>query len=136
MEAQLRRRREGPWGLRRWGQHCHREVPRGRHVSRLLVALHGVASVREGQVDMEPHQFHCSTGIMVLGGEDSEPYMMNTVLDSGAGILCVSDKFNPSSVVTIYALQKRFPGVGVVHPYDGEQHQVALADGRSVPIER
>ena len=31
-----------------------------------------VASVREDQVDVEHHQFNCSTGIIVPGGEDSE----------------------------------------------------------------
>ena len=50
-----------------------------------------VASVREGQADVKPHQCHCSTGIIVPGGEDSEPYVVGTVLDSGAGILCVSE---------------------------------------------
>ena len=54
--------------------------------------------------------------------------MVGTVLDSGAGISCVSEE-------TVCALQKRFPGVDVVQPYDGEQHQVVLADGRAVPIE-
>ena len=85
--------------------------------------------MREGQVDVEPHQFRCLTGIMVPGGEDLEPYMMGTVLDSGAGISCVSE-------ATVCALQKRFLGVDVVQPYDGEQHQVMLADGRTVLIER
>ena len=32
--------------------------------------------------------------------------------------------------------KKRFRGVDVVRPYNGEQHQVMLADGRAVPIER
>ena len=48
------------------------------------IGVDAVASVREGQVDVEPHQFHCLTGIMIPGGEDSEPYMVGTVLDSGA----------------------------------------------------
>ena len=52
---------------------------------------------------------------MVPGSEHLEPYMVSTILDSGAGILCVSE-------VTVCALQKRFPGVDVVQPYDGEQH--------------
>ena len=50
-----------------------------------------IAGVREGQADVKPHQFHCSTGIMVPGGEDSEPYMVSTVLDGGVGISCVSE---------------------------------------------
>ena len=79
------------------------------------IGVDAVASVREGQVDVEPHQFHCSTGIMIPGGEDSEPYMVGTVLDSEAGILCVSE-------ATVCALQKRFQGFDVVQPYDGEQH--------------
>ena len=66
---------------------------------------------------------------MVPGGEDSEPYMVGTVFHSGAEISCVCD-------ATECALQKRFPGVDVVQPFDGEHHQVALADGRAVPIER
>ena len=66
---------------------------------------------------------------MVSGDEDSETYMVGTVLDSGAGISCVSE-------ATACALQKRFPGVDVVQPYDGEQHQVVLKDGWVVPIER
>ena len=88
-----------------------------------------VASVREGQVDVEPHPFHCSTDIMDPGGEDSKPYMMGTVLDGGAGMSCVSE-------ATVCALQKRFPGVDVVQPYDGEQHQVVLVNGRAEPIIR
>ena len=72
-----------------------------------------VASVREGQADVKPHQCHCSTGIIVPGGEDSEPYVVGTVLDSGAGILCVSE-------ATVCVLKKRFPGVAVLRPYDGE----------------
>ena len=43
------------------------------------IGVDAVASVSEGQVDDEPHQFHCSTGIMVPGGEGSEPYMGGTV---------------------------------------------------------
>ena len=46
---------------------------------------------------------------MVLGGEDSELYMVGTVLDSGAGISCVGE-------ATVCALQKWFPGVDVVQP--------------------
>ena len=88
-----------------------------------------VAIVRDGQVDVEPHQFHCSTGMMVLGGDDSEPYMVGTVLDSGAGISCVSE-------TTVCALKKRFPGVDVLRPCDGDQHRVVRADGRAVSIER
>ena len=93
------------------------------------IGVDAVAIVREGQVDVEPHQFHCSTGIMVPGGENSEPYMVGTVHDSGAGISCISE-------ATVCALQKRFSGVDVVQPYDGEQHQEVLADGRAVQIER
>ena len=93
------------------------------------IAVDRGTSVREGQVDVEPHQFHCSTGIMVPGGQDSEPYMVGTVLDSGAGVSFVSE-------ATVCALQKRFPGLDVVRSYDGEQHQVVLAYERTVPIER
>ena len=94
------------------------------------IGVDAVASVREGQVDVEPHQFHCSTGIMDTGGEDLEPYIVGTVLDSvGAGISCISD-------ATVCALQKRLSGVDVVQPYGREQHQVVLTDGRAVPIER
>ena len=81
------------------------------------IEVDAVASMREGQVDVEPHPFHCSTDIMVPGGENSKPYMVGTVLDSGAGISCVSE-------ATVCALQKRFPGVDVIQSYDGEQHQV------------
>ena len=83
---------------------------------------------RAAGVQCKLYKFHCSAGIMVPGGEDSEPYMVGTALDSGAGISCVSE-------ATVCALQKRFPVVDVVQPYDGEQHQVVLADGRVVPIE-
>ena len=93
------------------------------------IGVDAVVSVRDSQVDIEPHQIHCSTGMMVPRGEDSESYMVGTVLDSRAGILCVSE-------AAVCALQKRFPGVDVVQPYDGEQHQVVLADGQAVPIER
>ena len=51
---------------------------------------------------------------MITGGEDFEPYMVGTILDSGAGISCVSE-------ATACALQKRFLGVDVVQPHDGEQ---------------
>ena len=66
---------------------------------------------------------------MVPGGKDSEPYMVGTVLDSEAGISCVSE-------MTVYVLQKRYSGVDVIQPYDGEQHQVVLAGGRAVRTER
>ena len=62
------------------------------------IKVDAVASVREGKVDGEPHQFNCSTSIMVSRGEGSEPYMVGTVLDSGAGISCVSE-------ATVCALQ-------------------------------
>ena len=39
-----------------------------------------VASANDGLVDVEPRQFHGSTGIMVPVGEDSQPYMVGTVL--------------------------------------------------------
>ena len=55
--------------------------------------------------------------------------MVGTVLDIGAGISCVSE-------ATVCAQQKRSPGIDVVQPYDGEQDQVVLADGRAVPNER
>ena len=101
-------------------------VSRPPFISRIEVDA--VASVREGQVKVEPHQFHRSTGTMVLGGEDSQPYTVSMVLDRGAGVSCVSE-------ATIYVLQKWFPGVDVVKPYDGEQHHVVLAGGRAVPTE-
>ena len=31
------------------------------------IEVDAVTSVREGQVEVEPHQFYCSTGIMVSG---------------------------------------------------------------------
>ena len=49
------------------------------------IGVDELASVCEGQVDVEPHHFHYSTGIMVPGGVDSEPFMVDTILDSGAG---------------------------------------------------
>ena len=91
------------------------------------IEVDAVASVREGQIDVECHQFYCSTGIMIPGGECSEPYMVGTVLDSGEEISCVSE-------ATVCALQERFPGVDVVNDYDDDQHQVLLTDGRTVPI--
>ena len=104
----------------------------GRHVHRLLAALKWMQSLAcaRGRLKWNlTHLLHCSTGTMVPGGEDSEPYMVSTVLDSEAGISCVSE-------VTVYALQKQFSGVDVVQPYDGEQDQVVIADGGAVPIER
>ena len=71
------------------------------------IGVDAVASVREDKVDVEPHQFHRSTCIIVPGGEDSEPYMVGTVVDSGAGISCVRE-------AAVCALQKRFPRVNVV----------------------
>ena len=70
---------------------------RPQFISRIEVDT--VPSVHEGQVDLEPHQFNSSTGIIVPGGEDSESYMVGTVLDSGAGISWVSE-------ATVCALQK------------------------------
>ena len=55
--------------------------------------------------------------------------MVGTVLDSGAGISCVSE-------ASVCALQKWFPGVDVICPYNGEEHQVVRADGRAVSIKR
>ena len=66
---------------------------------------------------------------MVPGVEDSEPSMVGTVLDSGAGISCVCE-------ATVCALRKWLLEIDVVRPSDGEQHQVVLADGRAVSIER
>ena len=54
---------------------------------------------------------------------------MGTVLDSGAGISCVSK-------ASVCALQKWFPGVDVTCAYNGEEHQVVRADGRAVSIKR
>ena len=129
MEAQLRRHREVRREHKRWRKSRHGRVQRGRRVRPFIsrIEVDTVASVRKGQVDVELHQFHCSKGIMVPGGEDSEPYIVGTVLDNGAGISCVSE-------VTVCALQKRFPGVDVAQPFYGEQHQVVLADGRAAPI--
>ena len=52
------------------------------------VGMDGVASVREEQVDVETHQFDCSTSIVIPEGEDSKPYIFGTVLNSGAEISC------------------------------------------------
>ena len=100
MEAQLRRYREVSW----WLKAEAKPSPEGaagtsRPPCNGRIDVGKVAIVRDGQVDVEPHQFHCSTGMMVPGGENSEPYMVGTVLDSGAGISCVSE-------ATVCALKK------------------------------
>ena len=55
------------------------------------VGVDGFACVCECQVDEEPYQVHCSAGITVPEGEESKPYIVGTVVDSGAGISCVSE---------------------------------------------
>ena len=37
------------------------------------IEVYEVVSLREGQVDVKSPYFHCSTGIMVPGGEDWAP---------------------------------------------------------------
>ena len=44
VKAQLRRRLEVPWVLKRWGQRHHQGVPRGRRVRRLSVELKWMVS--------------------------------------------------------------------------------------------
>ena len=53
--------------------------------------------------------------------------MVRTILNSGAGILCVSE-------TTVCPLQTWFPGVDIVRPHDDDYHQVVLADRQTAAI--
>ena len=68
-------------------------------------------------------------GIMIRRDEYPEPYMVGKKLGSGVGV-------SGGSELTACALQKWFPEVDVVHPYDDKQHHVVLEDERSLLIER
>ena len=41
------------------------------------MGVDAVASMHEGQVNFESHQFHCSTGITAFRSEDSDTYMVS-----------------------------------------------------------
>ena len=79
-----------------------------------------------GAVDVEPLQFHCSSSIVVPGDMVGESMTIGTVLDSGLGITCLSEKLAQQ-------MEQHFRGERLVHPCVREM-SVQLVNGKKVMV--
>lgn len=78
-------------------------------------------------VDIEPLNYHCSTGVMVGGGEARGKCVLHTVLNSGSGISIIG-------VAGPHRLQHYFPGLPTVYPFvGGPSMTVAGGRGQTIP---
>lgn len=75
-------------------------------------------------LDDELLRHHCSTGVMVAGGEACGECVVQTVLGSGSGIPII-----PEVQVSLCRLRRRFPRLPIEYPWEGGS-SVTVADGR------
>ena len=54
--------------------------------------MEALGDVDIGAVDVEPLQFHCSSNVDVPGDMVGDSMTVGTVLDSGSGITCLSER--------------------------------------------
>ena len=54
--------------------------------------MEALGDVDIGAVDVEPLQFHCSSNVVVPGDMVGDSMTVGTVLDSGSGITCLSER--------------------------------------------
>ena len=68
------------------------------------------------KVDMEPHQYHRISEVLVIRGKACKPFLVEPVLDSGARIICTSEKLARRSELhfTDERLVYSFPGLNSV----------------------
>lgn len=83
------------------------------------VSAEELANRNRAAVNVESPKCHCSTGVMVAGGEHRGVFMIGAVLDSGRSV----------STIGLRRLQQHFPEYRVAYPYGGMQ-RVQVADGR------
>lgn len=63
-------------------------------------------------VDIEPFNYHCSTGVMVGGGAARGRCVVQRVMDSGSGISIIGG-------ASLCRLQHHFPELPTMYPYVG-----------------
>ena len=88
--------------------------------------MEALGDVDIGAVDVEPLQFHCSSNVVVPGDMVGDSLTVGTVLDSGSGITCLSERLAQQ-------LEKHFRGERLVHPCVTEMY-VQLAKGQKVVV--
>ena len=81
---------------------------------------------QDGHVEIESRKFHCSASILVPGDHGRRAMEINAVLDSGAGITCISEKLATR-------LSQHFARMQVAFPFH-RGHYATVADGRKVAM--
>ena len=79
-----------------------------------------------GTVDVEPLQFHCSSNVVVPGDMVGDSMTAGTVLGSGSGITCLSERLAQQ-------MEQHFRDEGLVHPCVKEMF-VQLENGQKVVV--
>ena len=88
--------------------------------------MEALGDVDIGAVDVEPLQFHCSSNVVVPGDMVGDSMTVGTVLDSGSGITCLSERLAQQ-------MEEHFRGERLVHPCVNEM-SVQLANGTKVVV--
>ena len=88
--------------------------------------MEALGDVDIGAVDFEPLQFHCSSNVVVPGDMVGDSMTVGTVLDSGLGITCLSERLAQQ-------MEQNFQGERLVHPRVKEM-SVQLAEGQTVVV--
>ena len=88
--------------------------------------MEALGDVDIGAVDIEPLQFHCSSKVTVPGDTVGDSTTVDTVLDSGSGITCLSEQLTQQ-------MEQHFRGERLVHPCVKEM-SVPLANGQKVVV--
>ena len=80
---------------------------------------------QDGDVEIDSRKFHRSANILVPG-DHGKAMEINAVLDSEAGITCISEKLATR-------LSQHFAGMQVTFPFH-RRHYATVADGRKVAM--
>ena len=88
--------------------------------------MEALGDVVIGAVDVESFQFHCPSNVAVPGDMVGDSMTIGTVLDSGSGITCLSERLAQQ-------MEQNFRGERLVHPCVKEM-SVQLANGQNVVV--
>ena len=85
--------------------------------------MKALGDVNIGAVDVEPLQFHCSSNVVAPGDMVGDSMTVDTVLDLGSGITCLSERLAQQT-------EQNLRGERLVHPCVKEMF-VQLANGQN-----
>ena len=115
----------GPESCSIGGSESETSVTRSRLVTG-GTRMEALGDVDIGAVDVESLQFRCSSNVVVPGDIIDDSMTVGTVLDSGSGITCLSERLAQQ-------MKQHFPGERLVHPCVKEMY-VQLANGQKVVV--